>query len=138
MQSKLFFQILSTFLCTRYLKEILKETCWTKTSLKIEVRLFLQYFDKMGYSTRIFWLSMESDHRQTFFKKKIQKKGNTVESSNGLFEIPFFSPLAKKKPDKSSVYEIQKHYQWTRAQRFSLTADIDMTFGVESCWWTTV
>lgn len=137
MQSKLSFQILSTFLCTRYLKEILKETCWTKTSLKIVVRLFLQYFDKMGYSTRIFWLSMESDHRQTFFEQKFKKKGHAVESSNDLFEIPFFSPLAKK-TDNSSVYEIQKHYQWTRAKRFSLTADIDMTFGVGSCWWTTV
>lgn len=60
------------------------------------VRLFLQYFDKMGYSTRIFWLSMESDHRQTFFEQKFKKKGHAVESSNDLFEIPFFSPLAKK------------------------------------------
>lgn len=50
----------------------------------------------MGYSTRIFWLSMESDHRQTFFKKNSKKKGHAVESSNDLFEIPFFSPLAKK------------------------------------------
>lgn len=50
----------------------------------------------MGYSTRIFWLTMESDHRQTFFEKKFKKKGHAVESSNDLFEIPFISPLAKK------------------------------------------
>lgn len=137
MQSKLSFQILSTFLCTRYLKEILKETCWTKTSLKIEVRLFLQYFDKMGYSTRIFWLSMESDHRQTFFKKNSKKRDTQLSLQMTCLKY-LFSLRWLKKTDNSSVYEIQKHYQWTRAKRFSLTADIDMTFGVGSCWWTTV
>lgn len=137
MQSNLSFQILSTFLCTRYLKEILKETCWTKTSLKIEVRLFLQYFDKMGYSTRIFWLSMESNHRQTFFKKNSKKRETQLSLQMACLKYLFFLRWLKK-TDKSSVYEIQKHYQWTRAQRFSLTANIDMTFGVGSCWWTTV
>lgn len=137
MQSKLSFQILSTFLCTGYLKEILKETCWTKTSLKIEVRLFLQYFDKMCYSTRIFWPSMKSNHRQTFFKKKFKRRETQLSLQMTCLKY-LFSLRWLKKTDKSSVYEIQKHYQWTRAQRFSLTANIDMTFGVGSCWWTTV
>lgn len=47
--------------------------------------------------THEFWPSMESDHRKTFFKKfiKFRPRGNTVESSNGLLEIPFSSRPAK-------------------------------------------
>lgn len=48
--------------------------------------------------THEFWLSMDSDRRKKFFKKfiKFRPRTNTVESSDGLLEIPTSSRLAKK------------------------------------------
>lgn len=48
--------------------------------------------------THEFWLSMDSDRRKKFFNKfiKFRPRVNTVESSDGLLEIPTSSRLAKK------------------------------------------